>query len=130
MAVTAWASGFPPIPALPAAATPTVVIANGATWTPASGVSSNNSATFSKPHPSGRTTGSLMTKNPVSGTWGSQRATSVPRGFKRSDYALIGMDVLSSIIAGSVTIRFSSDNFATKRVEYSWPFPAQVYNGE
>lgn len=130
MAVTAWASGFAPIPALPAAASPTVVIANGATWTPASGVSSNNSATFAKPHPSGRTTGNLMTKNPTSGTFGGERATSVPGGFKLSDYALIGMDVLTSIIAGSVTIRFSSDNFATKRVEYSWPFPAQVYNGE
>lgn len=130
MAVTAWASGFAPIPALPAATAPTVVIANGATWTAASGVSVNNSATFSKPHPSGRTTGNLMTKNPVSGTFGGERATSVPGGFKLSDYALIGMDVLTSIIAGSVTIRFSSDNFATKRVEYSWPFPAQVYNGD
>ena len=130
MAVTAWASGFPPIPALPAASAPTVVIANGATWTAASGVSVNNAATFSKAHPSGRTTGNLITKNPTSGTFGGERSTAVPGSFKLSDYALIGMDILPTILAGSVTIRFSSDAFATKRVEYSWPFPAQTYSGE
>lgn len=94
----------------------------------ASGVSVNNSAAYSKAHPSGRTSGTLLTKNPVSGTFGGARKTVT--GFKLSDFALIGLDVLPTLLAGSISIRFSSDNFATKRVEYSWPFPAQTYSGD
>lgn len=97
-----------------------------AAWVAASGVSVNNAAAFAKTHPSGRTSGTLLTKNPVSGTFGGARRATDP--FKLSDFKLIGLDVLPSILGGSVSIRFSSDNFATKRVEYSWPFPAQLYS--
>ena len=97
-----------------------------AAWVAASGVSVNNAAAFAKTHPSGRTSGTLLTKNPVSGTFGGARRTTDP--FKLSDFKLIGLDVLPSILGGSVSIRFSSDNFATKRVEYSWPLPSQLYS--
>lgn len=129
MSVTAWAGGFGAIPALPAPAAPLVVVPNGATWTASSGVSVANAGTYSRAHPSGRTTGAIFTKNPITGTFGGARAVPVPANFRLSDYQLIGLDVLPNLISGSVSIRFSSDNFATKRVEYSWPFPSQLYNG-
>ena len=109
---------------------PKIVIANGATWTAASGGSVNNAGAFSKQHPSGRTQGLVFTKNPTSGTFAGFRSVAVPADFRLSDYAFIGLDGLPNLLSGSVSIRFSSDNFATKRVEYSWPMPGQLYGAD
>lgn len=120
----ALASGTPrgPFPTAP------LIVADHTSWVGASGVSVNTAGTYGKAHPSGRTTGTKLTKNPTTGTFGGARRTSgIPAGFKLSDYALVGMDVRPDILAGSVSVRFSSDSFATKRVEYSWPFPSQTY---
>lgn len=108
-------------------AAPTVVVPNGAVWTAASGGSVNNAGAYSKPAPSGRTQGLVFTKNPVSGTFSGFRSLIVPPDFRLSDHTLIGLDGLPGMSSGSASIRFSPDNFASKRVEYSWPMPAQLY---
>jgi hypothetical protein len=108
--------------------TPTA-LGDGTTWTAASGVSVANAGAFTKPHPSGRTTGVVLTKNPTTGTFGGARRP-VLTAFKMSDYAFLGLDVLPTMISGSVSLRVSSDNFATKRMEYTWALPGQVYVGD
>ena len=129
MAVTAWASGFPPVPALPAAAAPFQIAGNSG-WSNASSTTVQSAVAYTKPHPSGRTTGTILTKNPTSATFNGAKNTTIPGGFKLSDYLLVGVDVLPSFVAGSIVLSFSSDNFATKRVEFSFPYPSQFYNGD
>lgn len=129
MAVTAWASGFAPIPSLPAAAMPYQIAGNSG-WSNASSTTVQSAVAYTKPHPSGRTTGTILTKNPNSATFNGAKNTGVPGGFKLSDYLLVGVDVLPNFVAGSIVLSFSSDNFATKRVEFSFPYPSQFYNGD
>jgi peptidoglycan/xylan/chitin deacetylase (PgdA/CDA1 family) len=129
MAVTAWASGFPPVPALPAATTPFQIVGNSG-WSNASSTTVQSAVAYTKAHPSGRTTGTILTKNPNSATFNGGKNTGVPGGFKLSDYLLVGVDLLPNFVAGSVVLSFSSDNFATKRVEFSFPYPSQFYNGD
>lgn len=129
MAVTAWASGFGAIPTLPAAATPFQIAGNSG-WSNASSTTVQNGTAYTKPHPSGRTTGAILTKNPASATFNGAKNTTIPGGFKLSDYLLVGLDCLPSFVSGSIILSFSSDNFATKRVEYSLPYPSQFYNGD
>lgn len=106
-----------------------MVLGDGTTWTPASGVSVANGAALTKGHPAGRATGAVLTKNPTTGTFGGARRP-VLTPFALADFALIGMDVLPTMLSGSVSLRVSSDNFVTKRLEYTWPLPSQVYTGD
>lgn len=103
--------------------------ATGTGWTAASGVSVTNGGALTKAHPSGRTTGLVLVKNPTSGTFSAARAPTLTP-FRMRDIDFLGMDILPQIISGSVTLRVSSDNFAAKRLEYSWPFPSEIYNGD
>ncbi len=55
--------------------------------------------------------------------------TNIRAGFKLSDVPIVGMWVYSEETQGGVFLNFSSDNHATKRWEFSWPFVGQVYPG-
>ncbi len=127
MTVAAWASGFPPAPAAPAAAIPTEFAANSG-WTNASGMTVANSAAYPAPHPSGRTQG-LRLQKPTASFGGARTSTLTLPNFKLSDYAVIGFDIYGIVTSGSINLRFSSDNFATKRREVSWSFPNYFING-
>lgn len=109
----------------PAVLTPTVLVYRGFSNT--SGNTVTNSATYRTAHSSGRTTGLRLQKPTAS--FSAARTTTIETPFKLSDFAVIGIDLDPTVTTGSLNIRFSSDNFATKRREYTWTFPNYLVDG-
>lgn len=96
-------------------------------WTVASNFTQTTSA-YPTPAPSGRTTGLKLAK-PASGTFSGTRTATLPANFRLDQVALIGMWLHWSADQGSVSLRFSSDAFAAKRVEFSWAYSGQLHKG-
>lgn len=109
---------------LPTVLNPCTVLAN---FTVASNITQSIKV-YPATAPSGRTTGLSLSK-PTTGTFGGSRTAVLPANFKLNEVALVGMWVYWSADAGSVSIRFSSDAFATKRREFSWAYSGQLHKG-
>ena len=125
--VTVASHGTPYTGKFPQAKTPTVIANTAALtgWTVASNMT-NTIKAYPVAAPSGKTSGLSLSK-PATGTFaGSRYATSA---FKLSEVSVVGFWVYWTATAGSISIRFSSDNFAAKRTEFSWAYPGQLHQG-
>ncbi len=114
-----------PAPIAPAL-TPTVLAYQG--FSNVSGNTVTNGATFRTAHASGRTTG-LRIQKPTASFSGARTTTIETVGFKLSDFAVVGFDIDGIVSSGSITLRFSSDNFVAKRREFTWVYPNYYING-
>lgn len=87
-----------------------------------------SNGTYPVPHPSGATQGLAM-KALAADTFVAARSTNVPANFKLSDAYAVGMWVYWNAGNGSVELRFTSDNFATKTKTFSWSWSGQLHVG-
>jgi len=84
---------------------------------------------FPAPHPSGQIAG-LALKALAADTFVAVRTWTYPSGFKLSQAYAIGLWIYADTVPpGSVVLRFSSDNFASKTKQFSWAYPGQLHPG-
>lgn len=96
-------------------------------WAVASGVTLSV-ASFPTKSPSGRTSG-LKVAKPTTGTFGGVRFTGVPANWVPDVNKPIALWLWWGADQGSVSLRLTSDAFATKRVEFSWAYMGQLHKG-
>ena len=97
------------------------------------GITANSAAVLSfkaapAPHPDGRTD-FLAIKCLAADTFCGGRTFVIPANFKLADAYLVGMWVYWDAANGSVSLRFTSDGFASKNKTFSWSWSGQLHRG-
>ncbi len=108
---------------------PTILNAAASTagWSSTSAAVLSNKAT-AVPHPSGRTS-TLNIKTLAGDSFAGARTTAIPAGLRLADMAMIDLWAYWDGSNGSISIRFTSDNFASNGKTFDFAWPGQLHKG-
>jgi hypothetical protein len=117
-----------PVVPIPAPTAPSTIFNATTSTTGWSAVSGGVLANEAGTHPSGQTDFLTITCAQAD-TFAGGRTTTVPGGKRLADLPIVGLWADTAMTQGSIALRFTSDNFASKTKTFSWPAPGQIHSG-